>query len=544
MALRDFDRSEIGNLSLGNLEGEKDLDQLNKSFFLTHSVIKCLNGKYNYILSPKGGGKSALFTAIKNKYIPNEYLDYEKYSILPINDGFIYESENRLDSSKFKEVENKKEYVIAWGMYLLIQCIEDIRNNHSNKSNYNSFISKISEYSFIKKDLKLYNIGDFIRQMNLKLNFTIEGQPIEISPSVYVPQLERNLNLNRLFDLVNTFYRDNKLTVLVLIDRLDNFVARESYLVQKNYIQGLFDCIEELSNYDSIAPVLFLRTDLFYSFDLSLEYDKVQDRLMHLDWEEGEILTFIVIRFINNEYIFKNYISYLSEVVNSGIGERHKSYKNVKYPFLKRIQAIFKRRKLPSKELDLKRTFSYNTAEKYLYTFFPKDIDFVDGEFCNFIFKYFIDSNEFVNPRLLIRFFNKLFEKQAFVDRQIKLNSDDMAKSSIVAKDNSHFELFDQEVIKESYLEVQNEMLKFIYMLLEDKSSKNLFIHLNEISSASKKFDYSYHLVRSSDMPRDKYDRIIKYLMLLGYMRELKKGVKYEVPILYNARMNLKKEYT
>ncbi len=540
MSLKDFERSEISNLTLGNLEGEKDQDQLNKSFFLTQSVIKCLNGKYNYILSPKGGGKSALFTALKNKYIPKSYFNYDKYSLIPINEGFIYESESRIDSSKFKEIDNKKEYAVAWGVYLLIQCIEDIRINYTNKSNYNSFINSISEYPFLKNDLKLYNIGDFIRQIKIQLNFSIEGQPFDISPSIKLPSPERNFNINKVYGLVNEFYYENKLTALILIDRLDNFVSRDSYIIQKNYVQGLFDCIEELSNYDNIAPVLFLRTDLFYSFELSLEYDKVQSRLLHLDWNQGEILTFIVIRLINNDYIYKNYAIYLAEIVNSRVEEKDKSYKRITYSTIQRFIAFLKGKKLITKELDLNRTFNFNTSEKFLYTFFPKNIDFAEVDLCDFIFRNLIDSNDFVNPRLLIRFFNKLFEKQSFVNKQITFINDEKAKCALGEKNNYRFDLFDQEVIKDCYIEVQNEMLRFIYMLLEDKPAKSIFAHINEISSASKKFDYSYFHARSTDMTRDNFERVIKYLMHLGFMKEVRKSVKYEIPNLYNRKMNLK----
>lgn len=65
-----FNLNKLKTLSFGNLEGERDV-MLKECFFPTYAIEKHLNSPVNYILSPKGAGKSALFRTLNNKYIHN-----------------------------------------------------------------------------------------------------------------------------------------------------------------------------------------------------------------------------------------------------------------------------------------------------------------------------------------------------------------------------------------------------------------------------------------------------------------------------------------
>lgn len=536
--IKEFNRSELKNINFGKLEGEKDHIQLKSSFFPTKAIIECLQGEFNYILSPKGGGKSALFTSIANQYVPKVLFDKDEYSIIPINKAFIYNSDTKLDNSKFKDLERSNDYAISWAIYLLNNILKDIRNNYKDSPGYSTFIKKISEYPEIKADLELYGIKDFLKEVNLKLNFTIEGQPIEVSPGISLPTKTRLFNLNEVFGLANKFYEENNKVALVLIDRIDNFVSRESYKVQKQYVQGLVDCIEELTNLSNISPVLFLRTDLFYSLELTFEYDKVQERLKHLVWEEGEILTFIAIRLLNNKYIKNNYRKYFTDIIINRTDDKHKSYKKLRIPWYKKLLAKLSNNEIKTKEIDLRRTSSYNTSEKFLKTFFPSNINSFELDFCEFIFKKLVDGNDFVNPRLMIIFFNKLFSKQASVDYQIHMNSHE--KCAVKKKgDHSNFNIFDQEIFPEVYAETQNESLRFIYMMMTDKESKQMFLHLNDYSHSKKRFEYSYNSTKKIGQTKEDFERFMKYIKLLGYMKDYKTKSKYELPDLYMRKLNL-----
>ena len=88
--LKSFDTSKLKHVNFGKLEGEKD-DKLKASFLSTNSIEKFLEVKYNYILSPKGGGKSAVFRAMRDKLISS--FEYDKYSVITINSAFGFDEE-------------------------------------------------------------------------------------------------------------------------------------------------------------------------------------------------------------------------------------------------------------------------------------------------------------------------------------------------------------------------------------------------------------------------------------------------------------------
>lgn len=533
--LKKFDLKELYNINFGRLEGEKD-DKLSDSFFPTASIIRLLKGKYNYVLSPKGGGKSAVFRAIKDKLIvlPKSYFDYSKYSIVAINEAFGFDNDY-LPAEQFVDEQNRKNYTISWAIYLLSELIKDIKENHSEKPNYSEFNKEIKKIADFKEKFQLYNIVDFVSQLSFGLSFTVGGQPIDLKPKLNFEKKQEKLILNEIFQKINKFYADNNLTALVLIDRLDNFVRKEAYIIQKNYIQGLIDCIEELSTLENIAPVLFIRTDLFYAFDIDFEFDKLKERTQELKWEEGETLNFIIYRLLANQYIHDNYDEYFQHIIDEGIEGRHRHHLNISIPFWKKLMFWKKNTK---ERLDLKRTITYTIAEKYIRLFFPKNIELLgDNEFCNWIFEHLQDGNNFVNPRLLIYFFNELIKAQIDCNNKVKLNSTKEIEA-INHTDYLHFNIFSQEVFPEVYKKVQNDELKNIYKIIKNKDYQTIFKEINERTIDKSRFNYGDLNIKKLNILKEEYDRLLKYLILLGYCKEIDKQT-FEIPKLYRFKMTL-----
>ena len=69
---------------------------------------------------------------------------------------------------------------------------------------------------------------------------------------------------------------EKNLNFVVLIDRLDEFVSRNSIEIQLNMLEALISVEREYSNFSNIELKIFLRDDLFkqLSFD-GIGYDKV-----------------------------------------------------------------------------------------------------------------------------------------------------------------------------------------------------------------------------------------------------------------------------
>lgn len=534
---KKFETRELHNLNFGRLEGEKD-DKLDDSFFPTSSIIKLFQGKFNYVLSPKGGGKSAVFRALKDKLIrlPKDFFDYDKYSIVAVNEAFGFDTDY-LPQDKFIESGNRKSYTMAWAVYILGELIKDIRKNYSDKPNYSEFLGKIKKIGDFKEQFQLYNIFDFINNLSVGLSFNVGGQPIEVIPKINWDSKKERLILNEIFGIINEYYKSNNLTALVLIDRLDNFVRKESYHVQKNYVQGLIDCIEEISTLSNISPVLFIRTDLFYAFDIDFEYDKLKERVQELNWQDGETLNFIVYRLLANKYIRENYMDYFHFIISEGLDGGHRHHFEKERSWWRRLM-FWKNDN--SGRLDLKRTINYTIAEKYIRLFFPEYIDEGLGdkkEFCSWIFDNLEDANGFVNPRLLIYFFNELIKAQIDCNNRLRINAPKEV-DVIEQPEYYHFGIFSQEIFPEVYKKVQNDELRNIYKILKDKEFQAVFKDINERTIKKNTFVSGDVNIKKLNIAKDDYERLLKYLNLLGYIKEVDKQT-FQVPKLFQFKMTL-----
>ena len=113
-------------------------------------------------------------------------------------------------------------------------------------------------------------------------------------------------------------------------------------------MQGLIYAIEEISHLPNVQPLLFLRTDLFYSHTINLEYDKIRDRMVELKWTKAEILVFIVFRFLSIEQINKNH----SDFFNQCIAQNYKKKSGI-HKHTSRFVQFFKVLFLQNNKFDL-----------------------------------------------------------------------------------------------------------------------------------------------------------------------------------------------
>jgi len=535
--LTKFDLSQLKKISFGKLEGERD-PMLEDCFFPTSSIEKYLNEPINYVLSPKGAGKSALFRTLEKKYLHKNIFKYDKYSIISINDAFGFDDEY-LNVDDFNE-KNRMKLTISWGIFILSKLINDIKINFSDKPNYNSFISEISKIEGFNDKFNLYGLDDLLSSLSAAINFTANGQEFEIKPNIKFNKRKKKIILNDLFKIINTFYKSNNKTALILIDRIDNFVQKEKYSLQKKYIQGLFDSIEEISLLENIQPTLFLRTDLFYSYDSDIEVDKIKDRTIELKWTKGETLNFILYRFNNNLYIKTTFLPFLQHFMKNDKGIEIQ--KPNKYSLLRIFKSLFTNPGNGNLLKD-KQAYNYRISEKYLTMFFPKEIAIFDRDivkFVDWIFEYLKDSNNFVNPRLLIDFFNQLIDfENLYLEQYCDIaDNHDFIEPSFCDNNLFYNNLFHQNSFASTYLNIQNDSLKNILVLVKNKDFQILFKEINSISYHKNFFRYGDINLNKFDMNKDTYDNLLKYLTLLGFCTEIDKQ-KYYIPPLYQKKLEL-----
>jgi hypothetical protein len=528
-----FDLNELGKISFGQLEGEKDSKLNSDTFFPTETIKQLLCKHYNYVLSPKGVGKSAIFNALTNKFIHSSLFEYNKHSLVPINKAFGNDNDY-LDPEKFKD-ENRKNFSIYWGLYIMGELINDIFKNHSDKPNFHKFKTKIKKYEGFKDKFQLYNVLEVINQFNIGFTFNISGQSVEVKPSITISGHIEKLSLNEILQIINDFYFENDLEALIIIDRVDSFVAKETMEIQKNYLQGLIDCIEEITFYKNLDPLLLLRTDLFYSFDIKFEYDKVKERKIELKWEESETLNFIVYRFLSNKYIYDNFLGHFINIYKESSENKENKKENkilIFFSWIKKL--IFKKDSDSIKNKNI----PYKISEKFIKLFFPEKLNFSNNqEFCEWIFEKFKDSNGFINPRVLIFFFNKLFENQYYYFRHNKNIEQDFI---VDLKTNglSHFEIFDENIIEKTYINTSQEEIINIYKLLKSKNHQILFQEINLKSFETGKFRTGDLNIKNLGIERDELESLLNHLKLLGFCTEHEKQ-HFVIPSIYKIKLEL-----
>lgn len=518
-----FDVNLLDNMTFGGYEGEHD-PNLENSFYETKSIKKIVKGNYNYILAPKGCGKSSLFKAYEKRFINDELIrESEKTIIVSINDTFAYEK--IVENNEYMNKNIEKKWAMIWGVFILKKIFKVISSD-PYKMIFQDFIHKSAKYDEIKNEFEVFDLWDYIQQVNIGIKFNIKGQEVSASPTIKRCKTKKSISLNEFYNDLQNYLVEKGLKIYVLIDRVDDFVVGEDREQKKKFIQGLYYCVEEICNEINIIPLFFLRTDLFYNLDMETGSDKIQIRTIELKWEKDELINFIFKRLIeNNQQFAEKYQELWQYYSLTSSSERAQ------------LSVVMRPNKLVDSEIGL----VADVFRKFIVTFMPIEIEHVNSagnieniDFFQWIYTHFEDNTGYINLRYLITFFNKLFEMQY---EQYERNAKAESVVEIVEnKELKTFPIFSTICIQKAYHYVQNIAINNIRSLLEDENQKNCFIHIHQVAM-NKKASFSYGDIRFGeyDLTKEQYDKLLDTLSVLGFLKQ--SGKRYTLPILYNYKI-------
>lgn len=518
-----FPVESLEKMNFGGYEGEHD-ENLEDLFCETNAIKKIIKGNYNYILAPKGCGKSALFKAYEKRFIGNPLIqESDRTIIVSINDSFAYEKITENNDFMNKNIE--KKWAMIWGIFILKKIFKVI-SNEPYQYIFQDFIHKSAKYDDIKNEFEIYDLWDYIENINIGLKFNIKGQEVSVAPSIKKNTMRKNISLNDFYNELQDFLKERNLKVYVLIDRVDDFVVGEDKEQKKNFIQGLYYCVEELCNEANIVPLFFLRTDLFYNLNMETGTDKIQIRTIELKWEKDELINFIFRRLTKNNPEFSEQFKCLF------------TYYALKHSNKQaRLSLILK----PNKFVDSEVGLVEEVFREFIVSFLPSEIKHLnnDGymenmEFFDWIFTHFEDNIGYINLRYLITFFNKLFEIQY---GQYEKNAKKSDKIEITDNNGlKMFPIFSTLCIQKAYQEVQIIAINNIRSLLEDDKQKDCFVCIHRIAVAKKAaFNHGDIRFMDYDLTKEQYDKLLDVLNVLGYLKQ--NGKRYTLPILYNYKL-------
>lgn len=467
---------DLQKFDFGNIEANND-DLLFDSICKTSSIIEFQNGKKNIVLGEKGTGKTALFRLLKEQKLSfNQKHGYNNV-IIPIEDNFQYKNIKgkvlRLIQTDIEEVDFK--YQIVWELFLFYRCLEKLKSLNQELPSSLKDAIKLTENIFSKN-----GIDDFLKSKKT-IGIKLYDTPTNILPDFYLSseplaeKLDTNLKERSVEKLeididfykseLNQFLIQQNLNFIVLIDRLDEFVSRNSIEIQINMLEALISVEREYSNYSNIELKVFLRDDLFkqLSFD-GIGYDKVISKKVDLNWEANKIIEFIAKRLCNNfKNVFKlEHIKF--SIANESL-ELDTSIDTENFVKPKIYVRLYRKimKKLKPRQYALKHprkiNLNDNLNKEIILSIFPKHVGYVNGDgkiqeieiFDFFSQKFNLGTGNTI-PRLILIFLQKLMT----ITRNYYM--DNIDQMPINQSDNKCFEIIKKGFFVDAYKEFREEI--------------------------------------------------------------------------------------
>lgn len=467
---------DLQKFDFGNIEANDD-DLLFDSVCKTSSIVEFQNGKKNIVLGEKGTGKTAIFRLLKEQKLTFNQNHGYKNIIISIDDNFQYKNIKgkvlRLIQTDVEEIDFK--YQVVWELFLFYRCLEKLKTLNlelptsllNSIKLTNNIFSKNGIDNFLKSKrtigIKLYDTAT-----NILPEFYLTSEPIaeDLNNGLKEKSVEKlEIDIDYYKREMNQFLIQQNLNFVVLIDRLDEFVSRNSIQTQIDMLEALISVEREYSNYSNIELKVFLRDDLFkqLSFD-GIGYDKVISKKVDLNWESTKIREFIAKRLYNNfKNVFKlEHLKLFIANENLEIDTSIDTDNFIKPKFYVRwYRKLMKKWKPQQYALKHPRKVNLNDNlnKEIILSVFPKYVDFINGDgkvqeieiFDFFAQKFNLGTGNTI-PRLILIFLQKLIT----ITRNYYM--DNIDQMPIKKSENHCFEIIKKGFFVEAYKEFKDEI--------------------------------------------------------------------------------------
>ena len=286
-----FPTNVLPLLDFGSADGRRD-GSLEETFVETTSVTQFLQDRHSIIVGQIGSGKSALFELLKNK--SKRVGNYSKRLVVPIEEAISFQMLRSFINEEFSDYDQKLIYKLIWKFQILNNICEEL----SKQPNFpqSSYEREIRKYlgdikSKAYDESVIGKLKGLLKNAALSIKTSVSKSPIsieaEVSGSVSANNLKPELNLDRIYNcVINSIVDRGSPKPLVIIDRIDTFVAGEDYDTQREFIEALLEVDDDIDScYPDIGRKIFLRADLFARLDYeALGYDKVNDNTLRMEW--------------------------------------------------------------------------------------------------------------------------------------------------------------------------------------------------------------------------------------------------------------------
>ena len=352
---------------------------------------------------------------------------------------------------------------------------------------------------------------------------------------------------------LQTYLASNNIRLFVLVDKVDEFVIKGDYKIQRIVLQALLETQKSYLDYKNINFKLFIRCDLFkrLKYDV-IGHDKVTAKKVDLVWTDEDIRRLIAQRIYYNYYyvlgiqslIFPEvndldlYIDELS-VHNESEPNNVKNKTNIISKFINIFikSSVEKSKTKNQREAEGRRVAFNDERNKQIITsIFPKVINHFDRigstkdiSIFEFFKTHFSLASGNTTPRLIVMYLDKCTE----IAREYYRNNPDQ---EVTLDENHEYPLFKKIILQSAYLEFRKEVAEsFTQISSAWKESFNLFI-----LKKGKKNKFSYDEINKLlALDQEEARSFIAFLCHSGYLRcENPRNIhaerKYSIPILFH----------
>ncbi len=537
----------LERFDIGNQEAIRD-DLLSRCYCEIAPVRRFLQGDKDYLLGVKGSGKSAVFRLLLEKKIAFENKSNLNQIIVPIDQDIDYLSvKYHLQKSLGSAIEDDDVRArFIWEIYILYRMVTSLlaSNLEIDKDTHKSMNDVASYFSFKNSSPSIIDIITRAnRTIGCKIDMNEMGFP---TPDFYIksetnndgapPEKDVNeitINLGDMQSKINSLLRRNSAIIYVLIDNLDDFLAREAYDAQRLVIQGLLACSKDYSRHPYIKVKSFLRTEVFHKveFEKIGGSEKIKPNAITLEWGESDIRRFIAERMVFNMLEVFKFSKVEISVSDDDLYRRSKRYSWVP----KRIWKWFsdrRRKALDITELD-------QAWREIITCFMPKTVQHYDekGSLINgldifdYINSHLCLANSRATPRAVLIYLDKLLQiSTAYYAERLY--------PKVTLNEDGEYPLFLRDHIILAYGLLQDDVKSYISSSVTHPEWKERIASLLTNIGRKKRFSFR-ELRRLIDYDEKDQDakELLAFLEHLGVLICKNKSVhlpdrEYEIPLI------------
>lgn len=305
----EFDTTKLVEFNFGDPEAKSD-SLLEHCPLSIRGVKEFLAGSKSIVLGERGAGKSALFKLVSDdiyKFAPDtqEKKKTKKQIIVAIDDDFEYQNIANVVEERFESHGKKKfgKYRLFWEICILGKTIAKLMEDDSESVELRELIKDFQSVLGVSV-AEGFTIGSFLSSLKLTGGVKVD-QAGSVTPTISVESTKNNSDnkrrisdheINTIRNRVVKYLRPRNYAVVVLVDKIDDFVVGLDYESQKLNIQSLLECVQ-CYNLPQLKLKIFLRADLFERMNFETTgYDKISPKVVRLSWTEAEIKEFIARR--------------------------------------------------------------------------------------------------------------------------------------------------------------------------------------------------------------------------------------------------------